>query len=252
MGSRRVDCWGEGQYGQLGSGIFYDSALPVQVVTVGGSGALRGVSGLTSDGSGFCALTRSTELDCWGDGNFGQLGDGIFYTSGSNYGSAIPIQVLNVGGTGTLTGVSGLAFESGGYCAVLSSTGVDCWGRGGDGQLGDGVFYTNANKFGSALPVQVLGVGGSGALTGVSAMTSNAQSDGYCVLTGLAGVNCWGYGTSGELGDGYLTDSAVPVQVVGVAVRAQALTPNRPPEGEPQTPDPSTSSIASCQTRRCV
>ena len=88
-----------------GTFSFESVALPVEAVKVGGTGPLRGASGLTSDGSGFCALMTSTGLDYWGDDNFGQLGDGVFYTGADNYVSAVPVQVLGAGGTGTLTAV---------------------------------------------------------------------------------------------------------------------------------------------------
>ena len=83
-------------------------------------------------------------MDCWGFGIGGQLGDGIFYTL-STIGSASPVQVVGVGGTGTLSAVAALAGEGGGigedstYCALLTSGGVDCWGEGGAGELGNGM-----------------------------------------------------------------------------------------------------------------
>ena len=83
-------------------------------------------------------------VDCWGDGELGQLGDGTFYTTG-NDGTAVPVAVVGVGDTGTLSGVSSvLSDDSRNYfCAVLTSGGVGLLGRSAtDGQLGDGDFYT--------------------------------------------------------------------------------------------------------------
>ena len=211
-----VDCWGQGGSGQLGSGTFYitGSATPVQVVGVGGTGTLSGVSSLASDNAGYCALLTSGGVDCWGDGENGQLGNGTFYTSG-NDGSATPVQVVGVGGTGTLSGVSSLTSTEYSYCALLTSGGVDRWGQGGSGQLGDGTFYTSGND-GSATPVQVVGVGGTGTLSGVSSLTSTEYS--YCALLTAGGVDCWGNGIDGQLGNGTIntSGSATPVQVVGV------------------------------------
>jgi alpha-tubulin suppressor-like RCC1 family protein len=218
-----VDCWGFGYYGELGDGQFYTtgndgSAVPVQVVGVGGTGTLTSVAKLTSGGNDYCAVLTSGGVDCWGYGYDGELGNGQFYTTG-NIGSAVPVQVVGVGGTGTLTGVADLSSESGVYCAVLTSGGVDCWGKGYYGQLGDGQFYTTGN-IGSAVPVQVVSVSGTGTVTGVASLTSGG--DGYCAVLTSGGVDCWGYGYYGELGDGqfYTTGSngsAVPVQVVGVS-----------------------------------
>jgi hypothetical protein len=118
------------------------------------------VASLTSTGYGSCALLTSDTVDCWGDGVFGQLGNGSFYNSNPD-GSAVPVQVEGVGGTGALTGVASLTGDkSGSSCALLDSSGVDCWGLGDEGQLGNGSFS------GSDTPVQVEGVGGSGTLTG--------------------------------------------------------------------------------------
>ncbi len=226
-----VDCWGEGNYGQLGNGTFYPfgnygggSAVPVAVEGVGGSGTLGGVASLTSedyDGSGggdFCARLTSGKVVCWGYGRFGQLGNGRLDTTG-NQGSAFPVAVKGASGTGTLDGVASLITEDGTTCALLTSGKVDCWGLGYDGQVGNGKFYTDGNAAGSALPVAVEGVGGTGTLAGVARLTGAAL--GSCALLTSGGVDCWGYGYYGELGDGTFytrgnAGSAVPVSVKGV------------------------------------
>ncbi len=193
-----VDCWGFGQVGDLGDGLFADSALPVQVQGVGGAGVLSGVADLTGDGLGYCALLTSGGVDCWGYGPNGELGDGQFYTSGP-FGSATPVQVADVSGDGVLSGVSSVTGGKQGYCALLTSGAVACWG-GGD----------------SAIPVQLPGVGGNGVLAGVASVTNDATG-GSCALLTSGGVDCWGTGGAGELGDGQLADSATPVQVLGLS-----------------------------------
>ena len=81
--------------------------------------------------------------------------------------------VLGVGGSGILGGVESLTGDrySGSYCALLTSNGVDCWGYGGSGELGDGVFSTD----GSAVPVAVLGVDGSGTLGSAVSLASDDE-----------------------------------------------------------------------------
>jgi RHS repeat-associated protein len=206
-----VDCWGEGIAGELGNGAFNSSAVPVQVLGMGGTGTLSGVNALTSGGFGICARLTAGGVDCWGYGANGNLGDGNFYTTG-NYGSAVPVQVLGVGGIGTLSGVQAVTSDGGGsFCARLSAGGIECWGYGGyGGQLGDGSFNS------SAVPVQVLGVGGTGTLSGMAVLTGAGDGNGYCALLTSGGVACWGYGYGGELGNGIHNSSAVPVQVLGV------------------------------------
>ena len=263
LDSSGVDCWGFGQAGGLGDGLFADSAVPVQVQDVAGDGgALSGVASLASDGLSTCAVLTSGAVDCWGYGPNGELGNGQFYAS-SPYGSAIPVQVEDVaadggilsgvasltggqdgfcallgsggvdcwgatnsatpvpvpdvaGDGGTLSGASSLTSDStGSYCVVLGAGGVDCWGAGKQGELGNGQFSN------SSTPVVVQAVSGNGALAGVSSITSD--EDGYCTLLATAGVDCWGNGTYGILGNGQYSNSATPVQVVGLSGAAGLL-----------------------------
>ena len=151
-------------------------------------------------------------MDCWGDGYYGELGHGMYYTTG-NAGSATPVQVEGVGGTGTLTGVRSLAGGNYDTCAVLTSDTVVCWGIGGDGALGNG------GEGDSASPVEVEGVGGTGTLTGVADVVGDG--DNSCALLTTGAVDAWGSGIDGELGDGtfYTTSpfgSDIPVAVEGV------------------------------------
>ena len=97
-----------------------------------------------------------------------------------------------------------------GYCAVLSSGGVDCWGFGQNGQLGNGVIYTN----GSATPVEVIGVGGIGTLSGVASLAS-ADGDGdefgsYCAVLDSGDVDCWGTAASANSATGSFTTVPLP------------------------------------------
>ena len=96
--------------------------------------------------------------------------------------------MVGVGGTGTLSGVASLISDDlGSYCALLTSGGVDCWGSNLYGPLGNG---TTTN---SDVPVAVVGVGGTGTLSGVASVTSSVGGPGYCALLHSGGVDCWGY-----------------------------------------------------------
>ena len=152
--------------------------------------------GLDSDGSGACAILYHRDVKCWGMNDFGQLGDN------SDKASNVPVSVSG------LTGVLSLVGESseGGYCAVLLSGGVDCWGTNTSGALGNGsTTLTQAD-----VPVAVTGV--SDATNGG---TNNAFT--YCMLLGSESVRCWGDNTYGQLGDGSRAASSnVPVGVLGV------------------------------------
>jgi alpha-tubulin suppressor-like RCC1 family protein len=208
-----VDCWGLGSAGEVGSGTFSNSDIPVAVEGVGGTGTLTGVTSLLGEGLSFCALMTSDRVDCWGYGYYGELGNGIFYTTGDE-GSATPVEVKGVGGTGTLTRVTSLfGIEQDTYCGLVTSGRVDCWGYGYYGELGNGIFYTTGNE-GSATPVEVKGVGGTGTLTEVTSIVSGPYD--YCALLTSAAVDCWGYGESGQIGNGSFNNSDVPAAVEGI------------------------------------
>jgi alpha-tubulin suppressor-like RCC1 family protein len=204
-----VDCWGEGDNGELGNGGFASSATPTQVVAVGGVGALSGVASLSGDSEGYCALLTSGGVDCWGTGSNGNLGNGAVSNRDA------PVQVEGVGGVGALSAVVALTDEAEGFCALLTSGGVDCWGFGNFGNLGDGNFYTTGN-LGSPTPVQVVGVGGVGTLSGVTSLSFSADGESSCAILNSSGLDCWGYGADGELGNGLVNNSAIPVQVLGI------------------------------------
>ena len=70
--------------------------------------------------SATAALSTSGGVDCWGGGTSGQLGNGIIYKvkKTGHRGSAVPVQVEGVGGTGTLSGVASVV---GGGVAIVPS-----------------------------------------------------------------------------------------------------------------------------------
>ncbi len=96
--------------------------------------------------------------------------------------------------------------ESGGrHTCVLTALGeVQCWGENGSGQLGDGSTVDRPT------PLFVQSADGA-RLTGMQALA--AGSSHTCALTGDGGVLCWGNNSSGQLGDGTTTVSALPVAV---------------------------------------
>ena len=74
-----------------------------------------------------------------------------------------------------------------GYCAVLSTGGVDCWGDNSDGELGNGTTGgPDGNGSGYDTPQAVTGI------TDAVSLTSDADGDGYCAVLSTGGVDCWG------------------------------------------------------------
>lgn len=91
-----------------------------------------------------CARTTSGAVWCWGDGSVGELGQGDY----SNAQSPLEVTALTVAATDLTVGSSnqGHPFS----CSVLTDGSAWCWGRGANGQLGNG------NTQDEPLPVQVI------------------------------------------------------------------------------------------------
>jgi alpha-tubulin suppressor-like RCC1 family protein len=72
----RVQCWGLGTDGQVGNGALQNALVPTDV-----AGGHRFTALVSSGNSDFnCALDDKGRAYCWGHGDLGQLGDGIFVT----------------------------------------------------------------------------------------------------------------------------------------------------------------------------
>jgi alpha-tubulin suppressor-like RCC1 family protein len=188
-----VDCWGDNDAGQLGDGSTVDSlvARPVRWITTATAVAFGASSGFDGLGHGCAVLVRGA-VQCWGQNDSGQLGNGTMTNSSR------PVRVT---GIGSATAVAAGNSHS---CALLASGVVKCWGYNVYGNLGDG---TNARW--STIPVKVSGIGSATALA-----LNWAHS---CALLASGAVQCWGYNVKGQLGNGTTTNSNVPVAVKGIS-----------------------------------
>ena len=82
---------------------------------------------------------------------------------------------ISVSSTPTNLTTKSIVSNGSSYCALLTSGGVDCWGYGRHGELGNGQFYTSGN-YGSAIPVAVVSTSGSGTLSGVASLTRSSPT----------------------------------------------------------------------------
>src|SRR5439155_19317829 len=104
-----------------------------------------------------------------------------------------------------LTGVIGIAAGDDFSMALRTDGNVWAWGSNWYGQLGDG---TNTN---SNVPVQVSG------LTDAIRIAAGECLKGHSLAVKTDGtVWAWGWNGYGQLGNGTITDSNVPVQVNGL------------------------------------
>jgi alpha-tubulin suppressor-like RCC1 family protein len=188
-----VRCWGGNTWGQLGNGTWYgNQTSPVAVIGIGTATAVD--VGDTHS----CALLASGAVQCWGDGELGQLGNG--------FNAEIVDAPVAVIGIGTATA---LALGVGHSCALLASGAVRCWGDNSAGALGNGT-TTSSNT-----PVAVSGIGNATAIAAGEAFS--------CALLASGGVKCWGVNVAGELGNGTYANSSTPVAVTGIST-AVAIT----------------------------
>src|SRR5207244_3421142 len=85
--------WGANNYGQLGIGSADLNAHPTPVQVRNSSGIVAVAAGSNDS----MALRSDGTVWCWGENDWGELGSGVFTTTGS-YGIAVPVQVIGPDG----------------------------------------------------------------------------------------------------------------------------------------------------------
>lgn len=176
LSDETIECWGNNQHGQLGTGSVSCAtcANPAPSVVGGIPNATAIAAGVGSYDT--CALLADHSIDCWGDNQYGQLGNNATTDSAS------PVQV---------SGITNASAVTAGYqhaCALLADRTVECWGNNDYGQLG------NNTTTSSTTPVQVSGI------TSAVAITAGYQHT--CAILASGTVECWGDDQHGQLGDG--------------------------------------------------
>ncbi len=182
-----VSCWGEGSNGQLGNGGTYYKTTPTLTSSLGTG---RTAVALSSGSAHTCAILDNGSVSCWGEGSNGQLGNG------GTYYKTTPTLTSSLG-----TGRTAVAISSGNYhtCAILDNGAVSCWGRGDDGQLGNG---GTSDK---TTPTLTSSLG-----AGRTAVAISSGSFHTCAILDNGAVSCWGNGYYGQLGNGGNSDKTTP------------------------------------------
>ena len=185
-------CWGINQYGQLGNNSTTGSRIPVAVQMPAGVSFQY----IASGNAHTCALTTTGQAYCWGQGGSGQLGN----NSATN--SSTPVAVQMPAGVSFQSIAAGIIHT----CALTTEGKAYCWGQGGSGRLG------NNSATNSSTPVAVQ------MPAGVSFQSITANGSHTCALTAGGKAYCWGYGSSGQLGNNSATNSPIPLAVSSVGV----------------------------------
>jgi len=175
-----VEAWGEDKSGQLGNDRTENSNVPVPVCAVAESPCkaandLNEVIAIAAGGSHSLALLKNGTVDAWGEGKYGELGNG------KSENSSVPVKVSN------LSEVTAIAAGELTSYALLSNGTVMAWGNDEAGELGNG------KSENSSVPVKV------GGLSEVTAIAAGANHG--LALTRNGTVEAWGDNESGQLGD---------------------------------------------------
>jgi len=189
-----VACSGSNDVGQLGFDptIAEWKSTPVRV-------AVGAAVDITAGDTFACATQKGSvaSVSCWGQNNWGQLGDG------STKNSFTP-KTLSLGG------VSSVSSKIASSCAVIgagASGRVRCWGANHQGQLGDGTGVSRSN------PVAVK-TSADNLLIGAKAVSMGGET--ACALMNNGAVKCWGNNTFGTLGNNSREWSGYAVDVFGI------------------------------------
>jgi len=183
-----VDCWGQNSYGQLGNGTTSASDVPV---AVSGISTAKSVTA-GSESASVCAVLTTGGVDCWGDNANGQLGNGTTTNA---------VAPVSTGLTDAKTLAEDVETEGSavGFCALLTTGHIECWGDNVYGELG------NKTTTASDVPVKVKKIKTADSIVG--------GDNAYCAVLASGSLDCWGRGDYGNLGDGTTTSSDKPVPV---------------------------------------
>jgi alpha-tubulin suppressor-like RCC1 family protein len=131
-------CWGYNGYGQLGNN---DSTLTNSFAPVGVVGLASGVAVVDAGGYHSCARKSDGSVLCWGKNGTGQIGNGMFLGFG---GVLLPYTVMASGAFDVTAGESHT-------CAPRTDGMHVCWGRGTEGQIGNGATMSQPSPVGILL-----------------------------------------------------------------------------------------------------
>ncbi len=176
--------WGNNSIGELGNGTGGEdvkSLIPIKI--------MDNVENVSLGNQYSAAITKDGSLYLWGNGNFGQLGDGTTWFR------TIPKKIMD-----NVVSVSlGYAHSA----AITKDGSLYLWGNNNYGQLGDGTIKN------SSTPKKIMDNVVSVSLGGTDYYSSHSAAiakDGSLYL--------WGYNNGGQLGNGTTKNSSIPKKIM--------------------------------------
>ena len=207
LGDKSVKCWGSGSSGQLLSGDTADFNAP-PTVGLDLADDNSAVKDFSMGETHACAVLVRGRVKCWGNNNFGKLGQGNLFSIGDatvgirdELNEIAPVDL----GTGVTAEKIAVGWEH--SCAVVKNargkkSGVKCWGKNKNGELGYGKIDEdrvgdNYGEMGDNLGFIQFGE---------AFVTDIGAGNGFtCVLLSNNNVHCWGRNGLGQLGRGDIT-----------------------------------------------
>ncbi len=181
-------CWA--RIGHL-VGYTSDWIAHPELVTQPPSG--QGLLEVTTGSSHTCVLTDAGRVYCMGENYVGQLGDGTFDARTQSW-----VEAAHPEATTWQSVSAGLEFT----CALDTSNRVYCWGWNGNGQIGIGTGIEEGHPD----PVRVEDVG-------VNFTSIEAGRWHVCATTSNSSIYCWGWGGTGQLGNGSYSSQSIPTEI---------------------------------------
>jgi len=191
--NRELYCWGANRYGQVGNGTTTDQLLPTKV--------LENVTSVSFESSQSAAITENGDLYCWGHNGSGQVGNGTTELQ------LTPVKVLSDVNSVSIFNFSSFSSSYMYMMAAITGNGdLYCWGHNGSGQVGNGTTELQLT------PVRVLEN-----VRTVTATSYGGRGDGVgnlAATTTNGDLYCWGWNTSGQVGNGTTGTQLIPVKVL--------------------------------------
>ncbi len=212
LADRSVRCWGKGVAGRLGYGSDANVLAPAAAGPVN-LGPGRDARAIVAGDFHTCAILDDGSVRCWGFGENGRLG----YGNRSNVFTPAAAPPVDLGPGRTARAITAGASHT---CAILDDGSVRCWGNGAAGRLGNG---NSASVGDDETPGQVPPVNLG---PGRTARAIAAGEFHTCAILDNAGLICWGFNASGQLGYGGTADvgdNETPGQVGPVNVGGRGV-----------------------------
>jgi uncharacterized repeat protein (TIGR02543 family) len=210
----RIFTWGSNTYGQLGYGeIDYEANhTPIDITSSFDLEIEEKITLVSLGGSHSSVITSSGRIFMWGNGSFGQIGNGMMGTV--KY--PVPIDITAKFSLGLDEKINKVTLGTFHSSAITSSGRIFTWGYNGYGQLGNNPSMsqsdpTDITVFFNLLYEEII-------------IDVNLGANSSSVITSEGRVFTWGDNKNGQLGDGSLNNKYTPIVIVDDLILDKVVT----------------------------